>query len=118
MVGGSCQLLYTIHTIFIGVVPFSIMISFCFLILKNIRERNQIGTLSIINSNPQQRQRFQTDFQLIRLSIYQAIFFLISNSVSSINPVYTYSTINQIKTPEQRAIDNLISSQDRRLVFI
>lgn len=32
MVGGSYQLLYTIHTIFIGVVPFSIMISFCFLI--------------------------------------------------------------------------------------
>jgi len=67
MVGGSYQLLYTIHTIFIGIVPFSFMISFGFLTLKNIRGRNQINPISTNNSNVQQRQRSQTDFQLIRL---------------------------------------------------
>ncbi len=57
----------SIHTIFIGIIPFSFMIIFGFLILKNICKRYEINIISLNNNfNIQQRQRSQRDFQLIR----------------------------------------------------
>ena len=107
------QLFYAIYNIVVGIVPFLIMIIFCFLLLKifeNVVEMSsQVPAAPLSVPNQQAQQQSRTDFQLVRLSLIQSFFYLIFNSVVSGYPVYSFITSSWIKSIEQRAIDSLVN---------
>ncbi|UJR11865.1 hypothetical protein I4U23_016044 [Adineta vaga] len=121
MTGDYYQLFYTIHTICIGIIPFSIMLILCLLLLKVVRQRNRVihGTNLIGSTNNQisciQPRRIK-DIQFIRLSIIQSFVFLIFTSISSGYPLYSYLTSSISKTLEQRTINSFISDLGLYLV--
>jgi hypothetical protein len=111
--GSTYTIFSSVYNIVVGIAPFLIMIIFCFLLLKTIRKRHrnvtQVPTVTLSEPNQQAQQQSRTDFQLVRLSVLQSIFYLIFNSVASGYPVYTFITSSWVKSIEQRAIDSLVS---------
>jgi hypothetical protein len=89
--GDTYALFYAIYSIAVGIIPFLIMIIFCFLIQKTIRTRRR----NVI--------------QVVRLSLLQSFFYLILNSVLAGLPVYNFITSTWVKSIEQRAIDSLLN---------
>jgi hypothetical protein len=111
--GSTYQLFFSIYSILVGIVPFLLMIIFCFLLLKTIQRRHrnvtQVPVVSLSVPSQEAQQQSRTDFQLLRLSLLQSFFYLIFNGVVSGYPVYASITGSWVKTIEQRAIDSLVT---------
>jgi hypothetical protein len=105
-------LFFSISTIVINIVPFVLMGIFCLLILKNVRKRGRAinpATMEALRIGTDHPRQSRTDFQLIRLSIAQSIFFLIFNCIPSVIPLYSFLTRYQVKNADQQAIEGLIN---------
>jgi len=106
------SLFYSIYGIIVSLLPMIIMIIFGVLTLRNVRSsiRRQIhpertnlpsrldpasATTSVV---PPPRHRFKRDFQLMRLSLFQIIVYLLLNSLWSAFPLYAFK-VNTQGTP-------------------
>ena len=106
---------YLIYNTIVGIVPFFIMISFCFLLLKTVRKRRR-NVIPVSVLSQQARQQSRTDFQLVRLSLLQSFAYLIFNSIISGFSVYNLITTNWMKSIEQKAIESLVNDTSFYLV--
>ncbi|CAF1034237.1 unnamed protein product [Adineta steineri] len=100
---------YTVYTIVIAILPLFVMILFVFLIKKNLRNRGRAIHPSIHttqeNSNNVPIRQSRSDFQLIRLSLIQILFFIIFNIMYSIFPVYLAVTISVVKIGDRLPVE-------------
>jgi hypothetical protein len=112
--GSTYLLFYSIYSIIVSFLPMLIVIIFGVLTLRNVRSfvRRQIhpanmnldprlnpsslATSSVANT---QRQRSKSDFQLIRLSLFQTIIYLLLNSLWSVFPLYVFRVYAQSTYP-------------------
>lgn len=119
--GSIYQLFYSVQNIVIGIVPVIFMTLFSLLITNNLRRRDTliypapISTQANAN-NPLTRQR-KTDFQLIRLSIIQIIFFLLCNIMVILYPFYSFMTSSVVKSANRRATEVFIGNVSQYLVI-
>ncbi|CAF1149241.1 unnamed protein product [Adineta steineri] len=107
--GSTYAIFYTVYTIIIGIFPLFIMILFVFLIMKNLRSRGRAIrpsaslTQQTLNHLPIRQSR--SDFQLIRLSVIQILFFIIFNAIYSTFNLYFVVTSSVVRVGNRLPIE-------------
>ena len=107
-------LFYIIYNLIITFGPFIIMILFSLLVLNNIRKfrRRQIAAKTQINNTilPISKQFQRKDLQFIKLFLIQVIVYILLNTFYTYNITYAFLTQSNIKTPEQFALEEFLST--------
>ncbi|CAF4802983.1 unnamed protein product [Rotaria sp. Silwood1] len=94
------------------------------LVLFNIRHtgHHQIAPTTLIGLNHEIRYRRRRlrkkDIQYIKLSLIQVAAYIVFNTLHGYNTIHEVITQNQIKTPEQRAIEGFLSGTGLNLHYV
>ncbi|CAF1288116.1 unnamed protein product, partial [Adineta steineri] len=110
--GSTYAIFYTVYTIIIGILPLFIMILFVFLIMKNLQNRGRTIhpsaslTQQTLNHLPARQSR--SDFQLIRLSLIQILFFIIFNAIYSTFNLYFVVTSSVVRVGNRLPIEKFV----------
>ncbi|CAF3457856.1 unnamed protein product [Rotaria sp. Silwood1] len=117
-------LFYTIYNITLSLAPLLTLIIFSVLVLFNIRHtgHHQIAPTTLIDLNHEIRYRRRRlrkkDIQYIKLSLIQVAAYIVFNTLHGYNTIHEVITQNQIKTPEQRAIEGFLSGTGLNLHYV
>ncbi|UJR07927.1 hypothetical protein I4U23_012210 [Adineta vaga] len=116
---------YAIQITIASIIPFIVISIFSMLTLRNIRHHRRIRTINpnlLLSATanvslPQTLNYRRREFQLIKISFLQVIFYVTLAMTSTIFPLYSYLTSTLPKSTDQLAIDAFIISSALILLY-
>jgi hypothetical protein len=117
----SFALAYIVFSVFSITGPLTIMIIFSILSILNVQTtvHRRILPVRISNHNVEQRNRYhRKDLALIKLSLVQVTVYIILNPLDMYNTIYGLTSSKTIKTSDQMAIENFITTVGIYLLYL